>query len=428
MNDKAVRVKSGIYRFGTNVEEKETMDARVMDEQNGKNALIDLVCEWEGQRIHIEDEFKQGGFSIEDIDYIVLNHMEPDHSGLSPEEKEKIFIEVKDGDMLDLKDGSIIPAGTAPADDHGRLLVFVFIPNVHWPETMASYDVQEKVLFPCDAFGSYGRIEKDHYFADQVGPEGIAYYKREALRYFANIVASFCTPVIQAITKAAKVLNLEADVLAGTATKPHFSALEVIAPSHGLMWRNNETAYGNPVEIINYYLELASYNKGPAREKICVVWASMYGNTQRILPFILDGIDSQGVEYEVFHLPYDHVGFAMSSAFECQGLVLGMPTYEYALHPPMAHFLDLLRRKHIKGKDALRFGSFGWSGGAQKELISLTTERKRDPQTGEMKETSTFNFIEPLEWRGKADKKVEQLAFDKGAELARLVKQNARKA
>lgn len=441
MNDKAVKVKEGIYRFGTNVETEEiglfegmwpipngaSINAYVV--MGEKNALIDLVCEWEGQRIEIEDEFKTGGFSIEDIDYIILNHMEPDHSGWLPfvfernpnikivtnaraielvqnfyhigitdEEKERIFIEVKDGDTLDLGEG--------------KVLHFAFIPNVHWPETMATYEASQKVLLPCDAFGSYGRIEKGKYFADEVGPEGIAYYKREALRYYANIVASFSTPVLQAIDKVAKIIGLE--------------NIDVIAPSHGLMWRVNDKGYGNPAEIVNYYVEMANFSKGPGREKVCVVWGSMYGNTERVLPFILKGIESEGVEYEVFHVPYDHIGFAMSSAFECQGLVVGMPTYEYEMYPPMVYFLDTLKRKKINGKDALRFGSFGWSGGAQKELTHLTSVMKKDAE-GKMVAQSTFNFIDPLEWRGRATKEIEEEAVKKGAELARLVKKNAKK-
>ena len=439
MNDKAVKIKHGIYRFGTNAETEEiglfeglwpipngvSINAYVVMGQ--KNALIDLVCEWEGQRINIEDDFKKGGFSIEDIDYVVLNHMEPDHSGwlpfvfeknpkikivtnaraielvqnffhigLTPEEKERIFIEVKDGDTLDLGDG--------------KVLHFAFIPNVHWPETMATYEASEKVLFPCDAFGSYGRIEDGKWFADQAGPKGIEWYKKEATRYYANIVASFSAPVLQAIDKVAKLIGL--------------ANIDVIAPSHGLMWRVNESGFGNPAEIVNYYVEMANFTKGPGLEKVCVVWGSMYGNTERVLPHVLKGIESEGVAYDVFHLPYEHIGFAMASAFESQGLVLGMPTYEYAMYPPMVYFLDTLKRKHIKNKDTLRFGSFGWSGGAQKELESLTTVMKKDAE-GNMVKQPTFNFIEPVEWRGRATAETEKLAFERGAELARLVKKNA---
>lgn len=436
MNEKAIKISDGIYRFGTNAETSEiglfeglwpipngiSINAYVVMGQ--KNALIDLVCEWEGQRINIEEDFEKGGFSIEDIDYIVVNHMEPDHSGWLPFvfeknpsikivsnakaielikafyhiDRDEVFITVKDGDTLDL--------------GNEKILHFAFIPNVHWPETMATYESSQKVLFSCDAFGSYGRIENENYFADQISKEKVSYYKREALRYYANIVASFSIPVLQAIAKVDKIIGL--------------SNIEILAPAHGLIWRKNQKGYGDPAEIVSYYSEMANYSKGKACEKVCVVWGSMYGNTERVLPHILKGIESENVPYEVFHIPYDHIGFAMSSAFESQGLVLGMPTYEYAMYPPMAHFLDTLKRKHINKKDTLRFGSFGWSGGAQKELTALTSTIKKG-EDGNPINIPNFNFIEPVEWRGRATSEVEKIAFTRGAELARLVKENSLK-
>lgn len=401
---KAVKISEGIYHLGANIQNGDLFEGLwpIPDGvslnsylvQGEKTALIDLMKDWNDAPLTMEKELRGINVEFENIDYVVLNHMEPDHTGWmngflekNPNcefiltQKAAVILKefygitenvrvVKTGDELDL--------------GNGLELLFVEAPNVHWPETMVTYEKSSKVLFTCDAFGSYGCLE-DAVFDDQIDDEKHAFFERETLRYYANIVASFSTFVTRAIDK---LKDFE---------------IKVIAPSHGLIWREN------PQEIIERYKKLASYAKGPAEPEITVIWGSMYGNTQEVLKSVIQGIRSEKVPVHVHQVPNEDPSYALASAWKSTGIVCGMPTYEYKMFPPMAYLLDLFERKHVFHKKCFRFGSWGWSGGAQKEFDSRTEKLKWD-------------FIDPVEWQGKADEEVHELAKERGRELAREVK------
>ena len=363
-----------------------------------KTALIDLARDWGGSIASLEEQLKSIGITFESVDCLVLNHLEPDHAAFITELRrrnpnaeiistakgialvEKFFkIEgnlraVKTGDELDL--------------GGGKRLVFYEAPNVHWPETMVTYDPADKALFSCDAFGSYGKLG-DKVFDDELTEEEHKFFESECLRYYANIVASFSGFVSKAIEALSPL------------------EIKVIAPSHGIIWRKN------PQEIINRYIKYAGYNTGGALEKeICVIWGSMYGYTKAGLDAVLEGIGEEGgVAVSAHRVPDEDASFALADAYKAAGLVLAMPTYEYKMFPPMAHILDLFARKHFTGKKALRIGSWGWVGGAKKEY---------DEKTAPLK----WEHLPAYEWQGAPSD--DDLAALKrlGAELARAVKGN----
>ena len=248
-----------------------------------KTALVDLCEQGSEAAKQLKDELASScRLTFADIDYLILNHLEPDHTGFlndfrkeNPKaqiictEKAAKLVEgffgitegvkiVKDGDALDL--------------GGGKKLVFYEIPNVHWPETMATFEPSSGTLFSCDAFGSYGALG-EKVFDDDYTPAEHAVFESECLRYYASIVASFSAFVEKAISKLAD---------AGVAAQ-----IKCIAPSHGIVWRKN------PLAIIERYQKYAAYStkKGAACEnEIAVIWGSMYGNTKRAVDAVIEGI------------------------------------------------------------------------------------------------------------------------------------------
>jgi anaerobic nitric oxide reductase flavorubredoxin len=359
-----------------------------------KIALIDLVRDWGGAPAALESQLSQAGVKLADVDYLVLNHLEPDHTGwladyrrLNPKveilatakgvDLVRSFYKVTDG-VRAVKSGDVLDLGG------GKSLHFVEAPNVHWPETMVSFEPSTGVLFSCDAFGSYGMLG-DQVFDDQFSAAEHERFERESLRYYANIVASFGLFVRRAIDKVAGL-----DV-------------KVVAPSHGIVWR------AEPKRIIERYAKYAAYLDGGREREICVVWGSMYGNTEKGLKAALAGIEDEGVSYTMHRVPNEDVSFILADAYKSEGILIAMPTYEYKMFPPMAYVLDIFERKHVWGRKALRIGSWGWVGGAKKEYEEAIAPLKWD-------------CLESVEWPGVPDEDTLILLRERGRQLAGKVK------
>ena len=248
---------------------------------------------------------------------------------------------------------------------------------------MMTYERHAGVLFSCDAFGSFGSV-RDAVFDDQLSNEEKGFFYDESLRYYANIVSTFSVFVERAIKKLS---GLE---------------INVVAPSHGIIFRKN------PAEIIKRYQRFADYMNGPAEKEITVIWSSMYGNTEQLLEYVVKGIESKNVPITIHRVPQENASYVLASAWKSAGLVLGMPTYEYRMFPPMAHILDIFDRSHVMNKKVFRFGSFGWSGGAQKQLDELTKNLK-------------WEFLNPVEFQGAPSEDDKKMAFQRGQELAEQV-------
>ena len=363
-----------------------------------KTALIDLFSDWAGALAQVEEAITSigGGFStgFSGIDYLILNHLEPDHTSWLRNFRAKnpnaVIISTQKGlnlvksfykidtNIRAVKDGDTLDLGG------GKILTFFEAPNLHWPETMVTWDAASGTLFSCDAFGSYGALG-DRVFDDQFDEKEHAFFESESLRYYANIVSSFSAFVERAINK--------------------LSGLDIkcVAPSHGIIWRKD------PKKIISRYAKYAAWAKGPAEKEITVIWGSMYGNTKAGVDAVIRGIEKEAVPYTLHRVPNENISYVLASAYKSSGLVIAMPTYEYAIFPPMAYVLDIFRRKHIFGKKALRIGSWGWVGGAKKEYDSSLENLK-------------WESLDSVEWAGFPDEAEFAALEERGRELAQKVK------
>ncbi len=359
-----------------------------------KIALIELVREWGGAAQTLINNLETLSISFNDIDYIVLNHLEPDHTGftymlklLAP--NAEIITTQKGVDLVDgffgiknnvraVKTGDELDLGK------GKKLKFAEIPNVHWPETMVTYEENSKILFSSDAFGSFG-VHKGSIFDDETPDANKPYWEEEMLRYYANIVATFSPMVLKAI-----------EALAGL-------EINMIAPSHGLIWR------GKPETVIKKYIRYANYNKEYAEPEICVIWGSMYGNTETMLSAVLNGIAQEEVPIHVHRVPNIDASFVLSDAYKSAGLIIGAPTYEYGMFPPMKYIMELLKKKHMWFKKVAFFGSYGWSGGALKDFETLSEKMKWD-------------ILDPLSFKGHPTSEEIKKGELLGKELASQVK------
>lgn len=362
-----------------------------------KNALIDLTANWK-EAIELFTKQLESIENSKKIDYLILNHLEPDHTGFLPQFiKENPGIEIYSTgkgcalirNFFKLTDIKIHEVKTGDSLDLGEVqLSFYEIPNVHWPETMVTFEAKSGTLFSCDAFGGYGKTG-DRIFDDEFSVEEHQFYEEESLRYYATIVASFSIFVKKAIEKLT-TLGL---------------SIKTIAASHGIVWRTH------PETILKRYERFAGYNTGKDCEKeICVICGSMYGNTKRGAEAVVKGIENSGKSIKVTFLdiPQTDDSQVLAAAYRAAGLVIAAPTYEYKLFPAMAHILDLFNRKHLTGKKALRIGSWGWVGGARKEYDALS-------------EPLHWDQIEQYEWQGCLTTEDIEALEAKGIELANKI-------
>ena len=217
-----------------------------------KTAIIDGVCGWDGVPESLFALLDKLNIDPKSIEYLIINHMEPDHSGWIEDFKKinpnfKVVCSKKSAELLDAFYGHTENVTVVTDDDtldlgNGHILKFVEIPNVHWPDTIATFDTLTGTLFSCDAFGSFGNATESNY-DDMLKSDDIDFYENEAVRYYANIVAAFSMPVKKAIDKCSAL------------------PIKIIAPGHGIVWREN------PNKIIEDYIRYASYQKGPAKKK-----------------------------------------------------------------------------------------------------------------------------------------------------------------
>lgn len=365
-----------------------------------KTAIVDGFCGWDGVPETLFELLATMEIDPKKIEYMIINHMEPDHSGWIEafrkiNQSVKILCSEKARDLLNtfyghtenvtcVSDGDTLDLGA------GHLIQFTSIPNVHWPDTMASFDSLTGVLFSCDAFGSFGKLSEKKYADDLTNLE-MEVYQRETIRYYSNILASFTMAVKKAVAKCREF------------------PIKIVAPGHGLMWRDAK-------RILDEYDHLADYQKGSAREEITFIWSSMYGMTEKAVNYVKELLEKETIKVNIHQVPNDSWGTVLTSAWTSTGIILAMPTYEYKMFPPMAATLEELGRKKVANRKAFRFGSYGWSGGAQKELDEIM-------ERWNMK----WDFLEPVEFAGCPLEEDYQKIGEKVLELIRVVKDSQMK-
>lgn len=322
-----------------------------------KLALIDGVC--------IEEirEYFNNINSIaanRKIDYLVINHMEPDHSGAIPEillaypeikivgnaktiDMIKGFYHITDADRyLEVKDGDTLDLG-------GRTLKFFLTPMVHWPETMMTYVEEAGVLFSGDAFGTFGALNGAVVDSDMETD----IYIREMYRYYSNIVGKYGKFVERAIAK-----------LAGL----NFS---YICPTHGPIWHDKID------EVVKIVSDLAAYKSEPG---VVIIYGSMYGNTAEIAEMIARELAAQGVKRIIVHnASHSDMSDMITDAFRYKTLIVGSATYSMRLFPPIETFMNAMETREIKNKVFATFGNYTWAAGAVTAKLSEYSERMKLP-------------------------------------------------
>jgi len=282
----------------------------------------------------------------ERIDYIVVNHVEIDHSGslreiaaaapraeivCSPRAPEGIQRYFRLGrELRTVKTGAELKLGR-------RTLRFVEIPMLHWPDSMVSYLVEDRLLLSNDAFGQH--LASSQRFAEDIAPEIVM---DEAVKYYANILAPFSNLVKRKIPEIVEM---------GIQPK-------MIAPSHGVIWKNPQT-------IVDAYLRWAS---GAAEERAVILYDTMWGSTQLMARAVMEGIVAEGVPALLLRVPVTDRGDIMKEVFLAKGVLVGSSTINNGMLPTLAPIMEDLVGLKFKGKLAAAFGSFGWGGGAVTEI------------------------------------------------------------
>ncbi|MDR1405882.1 MAG: FprA family A-type flavoprotein [Prevotellaceae bacterium] len=305
-----------------------------------KTALVDTVdSAVAAGYLHRIDARLQG----RPLDYLVINHMEPDHAGMigalvKQYPAIRIVGNKKTFKLLAAYFG--IGENLQEIDEDALLdlgrhkLRFILTPWVHWPETMMTYDTTEQLLFTGDAFGSFGTLDGG-IFDDEVCVER---YEDEALRYYANVVGQFSMMVQKAIVKLKNI------------------PVRIICPAHGLVWRSR------PSKIIDWY---DRWSRHEAQPGVVIAFASMYGNTEAMADNIARRLAERGMrDVRIFDVSKTHLSFLLREIWKYRGVILGSCTYNGYAHPMM----ELLCTKltHIKpgNKVAGTFGTHSWNGGA----------------------------------------------------------------
>ena len=314
-----------------------------------KVALIDTVeSGFEEEYLANIDEALEG----REIDYLVVNHMEPDHSSLISLMLErypdlKIVANSKTVPMLSgyyaVPQERVTVMGEGESLDLGSCsLRFHMIPMVHWPETMVTWLEEEGTLFSGDAFGTFGSIDDDVVDSEGTFDE----FRDEMMRYYSNIVGKYGNPVQSALKK--------------------LSGLEIkrICSTHGPVWESHVA------EVVALYDKMSRYE---TERGVCIVYGSMYGNTAAAADALAMELEALGVPYSVHDLAGNNAGElgvsgALRDVFKYDTIVVGSPTYNNGIFPPVETFMKALQSRLIKGRRFYAFGSYTWAGASVRLL------------------------------------------------------------
>lgn len=317
-----------------------------------KNVLLDTVDVKFSERFFSQLDSALDG---EPLHYLIVQHMEPDHSGsigllLRRHPEVTLVGNKKTKTMLEgygiCTDKFMEVDEKTPLNIGSRELQFVFAPMVHWPEVMFTYDAKEKTLFSADAFGAFGAI--DGGFWDE--QHDLATYMPEAHRYYTNIVGKYGSFVQRTLDKALKL------------------DIEVIAPIHGVVWRKHIP------EILELYRQMATYEAEPG---VVVIYGSMYGNTEELAEEIGRSLGAHGVNRVVLHhMGYSSASQVISDVFRYKGVIIGSPTYNNGVWPNVQDVLYQLAERNIPDRLYSVFGSGTWNPNTIKPLEEWAEARK----------------------------------------------------
>lgn len=324
----------------------------IMDE---KNCIIDGVEEGEGGAFYSKIEATVGNIKI---DYIIVNHVEPDHSGsikgllrLYPDMKvvgNAKTIQMLEAFGLKLNEKNILIVKEKDVLDLGKhKLTFYMMPMVHWPESMATYDITDKILFSNDAFGSFGTLD-GAIFDDEVN---IEFFTDEMRRYYSNIVGKYGAPVNSVLKKLS---GLE---------------ISIICPSHGLLWRKYIA------RAIQKYQSWA--NMEATTEGVVIVYASMYGHTAEMAEILGRELGNRGIkDVIIYDVSKTDSSYIFSSIWKYKGLMIGSCAHNNAIYPKLEPLLHKLENYGLKNRYFGAFGNMMWNGGGVKRIMEFSENLK----------------------------------------------------
>ena len=312
-----------------------------------KTVLIDTVD------VCYSDIFLQkiaGVLNGRPLDYLVVDHMEPDHSGSVRLLRQQYpgvqivgnsktfgmlegYYGISSG-LREVKEGDTLGIGS-------RELRFYMAPMVHWPEVMFTYDPKEQVLFSADAFGTFGTLDGGVIDREM----NIAPFMEEMIRYYANIVGKYGNPVQKALQK-----------LSGL-------DIQTICPTHGPVWREHLD------KAVSVYDRLSRYE---GEDGVTIAYGSMYGHTEQMAEAIACSLAGNGIKNIAMHnVSKTHASCILRDVFRYKGLIIGSPTYSNQLFPEIESLLNKIEIREVKRRLFACFGSFTWAGASVKRLAAF---------------------------------------------------------
>lgn len=327
-----------------------SQNAYLIEEE--KTVLVDTV--WKPHAYDFVENLKEE-IDLNDIDYIIMNHGEVDHSGALVSLMKEIpetpiycssncvkslrgqYQEAKDWNLQVVKTGDSLDIG------NGKQLIFVEMRMLHWPDSMATYLTKDNILFSMDAFGQHFAVEE---LFNDLADQDLLY--REAMKYYANILNPF-SPILKKKLEEIQALNLPFDM---------------IAPSHGAIWRDN------PTQIVEKY---AAWADGYQENQITILYDTMWESTGLMANGIAHYISQldPDVRVKVFNVAKTDKNDVITEVFKSKAIAVGSPTNLNDILPNVQAIIHFMRTLKFKNKKAIAFGSYGWSG----ESVKILDER-----------------------------------------------------
>lgn len=320
-----------------------------------KTVLFDTV-DWAVCRQFLENI--KGVLGDRPLDYMVINHMEPDHAACIEEivlrypdvkivSTEKAFMFMRqfgfdiDGQEIEVKEGDKISFGK-------HEVMFVDAPMVHWPEAMVTYDTTNGILFSADAFGTFGALD-GKMFNDEVNFDRD--WIEDARRYYTNIVGKY-GPHVQALLKKASTLDIK-----------------MICPLHGLVWRN-DFEY-----LLDKYDKWSRYE--PEEKGVMIVYGTMYGNTEAAANNLAIRLVKKGITNVVMYdVSKTHVSYLISETFKYSHVVLSCVTYNLKIYPPMLNYIMDMKALNLQKRTFALIENGSWAPQSGKLMRELLDEMK----------------------------------------------------
>ncbi len=373
LNDSEVKIKDDIYWIGGDDRTASIFEGSFpLPEGVSYNSYIILdekTCLLDTCDISISSKFWKNlrhALNGRQLDYLVINHMEPDHGAaivqvLDTYPDVTVVGNSKTFDMLD-NFYQLQPKNKLEVKEYDELclgkhtLRFVFAVMIHWPEVMFTYDIKDKILFSADAFGTFKTLSGALY-SDEVDFDRD--YLDEARRYYANIVGKYGSKVQSVFNKLENV------------------PIDMICPLHGPIWRNENIGY-----IMEKYFLWSTYE--PEENGVVIGYSSMYGNTAAAVDKLAMLLKAKGVEnITMYDVTRVHPSYVVGDAFRFSNIVLAAPTYNNNLHPTMSAVLEEMEIMAVQNRKYSVIGNGSWVPQAPKILEDRLAAMKNMTKVGE---------------------------------------------